>query len=101
MKKKTTDNLVTEGYLDKKLAVQEKHLDKKLAVQEEYIDVKLSLQKDEILGAVKDMFTESNSKLYTRIDPLLAEIDDNRVDRAITTEKLENHEKRLKKLERN
>lgn len=79
MKKKSVTNLVTE----------------------EYLDVKLALFRDEIIGEVKDMFTESNSKLYSRIDPILSEIENSRIDRELTTEKLEDHEKRIKKLERN
>ena len=86
MKKKSADNLVTE----------------------EYLDVKLSLFKDEIINEVKDIVTESTSKLYTRIDPLLSELEDRRLDRELSTVQLQeikgqadNHELRIKKLETN
>ena len=72
-------------------------------VTEEILTLQLGLLKtelkDEIISEVRDMFTESNSKFYTRIDPLLSELENARLDREVTTEKLENHEKRIKKLE--
>ena len=68
-------------------------------VTEEYLDVKLSFFKEEIIGEVKDIIRESNSSLYTRIDPLLSELENNRLDRELTTEQLRNLDKRVTKLE--
>lgn len=64
-------------------------------VTQDYLDVRLSVFKDEI----KEIITENNSVIFERIDPLLKEIVDNREDREITTDKLEDHEGRLQKLE--
>lgn len=73
---------------------------------EEALDIKLALQKDEIITEVGEMITQAHSKLYTRIDPLLKEIVDNREDREIGTQKvrdleirLNSHDRRIKKLE--
>lgn len=82
-RKSAGSDLVTKDYLD------------------ETLDIRFTLFKDDILREVKDMFAESISKLYSRIDPILAEIENHRIDREFTTEKLEDHEKRIKKIERN
>lgn len=71
-------------------------------VTNDYLDIRL----DELRDEVKDMITQTHSKLYTRIDPLLKEIVDNREDREIGTQKvrdleirLNSHDRRIKKLE--
>ena len=59
------------------------------------LEGKLSESEDRM----KNFITENNSAMYSRIDPLLKEIVDSREDRAITTDKLEDHERRIQKLE--
>ena len=58
-------------------------------VTEEHLDVKLSFFKEEIISEVKDIITESNSRLYTRIDPLLSELENTRLDRELGTEQMQ------------
>jgi hypothetical protein len=57
---------------------------------------------------VDETISKSMNQLYTRIDPLLSEIENNRIDRVLTTDQLQtlkrradNHERRIKKLENN
>lgn len=49
---------------------------------------------------LKEFITQSNDKLYTRIDPLLSELEDSRLDRELSTEKSSELEKRIEKLEK-
>ncbi len=68
-------------------------------VTEEYLDIKLAFLKGEMLTELKDFITENTSKLYTRIDPLLSELEDRRDDRALTTEQIARLDVRVAKLE--
>jgi polyhydroxyalkanoate synthesis regulator phasin len=83
MKKVAGSDVVTKDYLN------------------ETLDIRLSLFKDQIVDEVRDLISESNSKLYTRIDPLLTELEDRRLDRELTTEQISSLDKRVTALENN
>lgn len=44
--------------------------------------------------------TEFSDKMFTRIDPILAEVENARIDRELTTEKFQKLEKRVDKIEK-
>jgi polyhydroxyalkanoate synthesis regulator phasin len=81
MKKKTNSPVVTEEYLD------------------ETLGIRFGLFEDKIMREVKDMFTQNFSRFYSRIDPLLSELEDRRLDRDFGTEQIANLEVRVTKLE--
>lgn len=75
----------------------------KIEITDEFdtkLNFRLSMQKDEILREVKEIVTENNSAIFTRIDPLLSELEDRRLDRELGTEKLRELDGRVTKLER-
>ncbi len=87
MSKKTGgSDVLTKDYLDQALS---KGFGKFRGVLTEEFDTKLTfrlgMQKDEILRETKDMITTAHSKLYERIDPLLSEVENARVDRELGT----------------
>lgn len=55
--------------------------------------------REEIRIEIKETVTSAMDKLYTRIDPILAEVKNARIDRELTSDRLEDHKKRIKKLE--
>ncbi len=68
-------------------------------VTKEYLDFTLSTRFDDFEEKMRILFTENNSVIFTRIDPLLSELEDKRLDREITTQKLEELDARVTKLE--
>ncbi len=85
-------DVVTKDYLDQTL--------------NRTLDIRLGMQKNEIIRETREMITEAHSKLYERIDPLLSEIEDRRLDRELGTEqirklgvRIDGNERRIKKLE--
>lgn len=90
MTKKAAQEILTQEYLDSRLDRFEDLINVKFMDFEQKMDRRMT-----------EIITSTLDKLYRRIDPLLGEIEDNREDRIISTEKLEDHEKRLKKLENN
>ena len=88
MKKKTNSPVVTEEYLDSRLDEFEGVINGRFDEFEDRIERK-----------VDETISKSMDKLYTRIDPLLSELENNRLDRDLTTEQLRNLEKRVTKLE--
>lgn len=86
---------MTKDYLDKTL-------DRSFAEADYRIDEKIENLKYEIKEQLRDQL----STFMTRIDPILIEVENSRIDRELTTagiEKLKisakDHEKRIKKLE--
>lgn len=72
------------------------------------LELRVELRFDAFERKVKDLITTAMDKLYTRIDPILSEVENARVDRVMSTESIENlrrttrdHEKRITKLENN
>ena len=97
MKKKTNSPVVTEDYLNSRLE------DFEGVIKGEFAIFRKDMR-EEVDGTI----TSAMSKLYTRIDPLLVELEDRRLDREIGTEQVQklkgqvgNHETRIKKLETN
>jgi BMFP domain-containing protein YqiC len=88
MKKITNSPVVTEKYLDARFD------EFKTDMQGEFTTFR-----EEIRTEVRETISAAMSKLYTRIDPLLVELEDRRLDREITTEQLRNLDKRVTKLE--
>jgi len=89
-KKNSPSDLVTKQYFD------------------EALDIRFSFFKDEVIREMKEIITENNSMFFTRIDPILAEIETARQDREITTDQIQrinlkhdDHERRITKLENN
>ena len=92
-KKSSGSDTITKDYLDETL-------DSRLTELEDRLDVKLAMQKDGITREVRDIITENNSAIFTRIDPILSEVENARIDRELGTEQLRKLEKRVEKLER-
>lgn len=84
---------VTQEYLDRAL---DKKLESELAIFETKIDMKI----DNLKRELSDLFVDQIDNLVTRIDPLLSELEDSRLDREISTEQMQNHEKRITKIEK-
>ncbi len=70
--------------------------------------LELTLRFEEFELKVTDIISNAIDKLYTRIDPILSEVVNARVDRDMSTESIEDlrrktkdHEKRITKLENN
>ena len=74
-------------------------------VTKDYFDMTLNQRFDEFEDRLErkigESITDAMDKFYTRIDPILAEVENARIDRELTSEQLNDHEKRIKKLERN
>lgn len=95
MKKKTNgSDLITKDYLDGALNQRFEEFEARIDGRFEEFEGRLDRKIDTSI-------TDAMDKFYTRIDPILAEIENVRIDRELTTEKLNDHEKRIKKLERN
>ena len=60
---------------------------------------RMDLRDEAMLLQVRDMFLEFRSDFYTRIDPVLKEVNDNFEERTIQSQRIYEHEKRIKKLE--
>lgn len=118
MKKKSNgSDPITKEYLDTALSglrgefsdfkagLKGEFSDFKAEMKSEFSDFKAEMKGDfevfraEIRDEVKDTITNALDKLYIRIDPLIAEIEDNREDRALTTQQLSDLDKRVTKLE--
>lgn len=72
------------------------------------LGAKVQLAVHEAEGRLRDDFTKMGDRLFTMIDPILKEVVNSREDRIIASEhseempeQLENHSKRLAKLEKN
>lgn len=63
------------------------------------LDVRLGMLKGEITRETREIITENNSIIFERIDPILSEVENARVDRELATHKLEDLDKRVTKLE--
>lgn len=68
-------------------------------VTKDYLSYTLDVKFGEFEEKMKSFIVENNSAIFSRIDPLLSELENSRIDREYTTEKLEDHEARIKKLE--
>ena len=89
MKKKAEgSNLVTKD-----------HLDERFNEFEGVINGRFDEFEDRLKRELGETITNAMDKLYTRIDPLLSELEDRRLDRDITTEQIRNLDKRVTKLE--
>ena len=60
----------------------------------------LKLEISEVEKGLTDRFTKFTNKLFTKIDPLLIEIENGRVDRELTTQRFVDLEKRIETLEK-
>lgn len=98
MNKKTSGSeTITKDHFDRKIGILHSEFgDFKAEMRSEFVGFK-----DEIRREIKETITSVMDKFYSRIDPLLREVEDAREDREITTAKLTNHERRIKKLENN
>lgn len=115
MTKKSSDSdLVTKDYLDQALDARfgdfNKQIDARFGDFNKQVDARFGDFRAELNGkftefeyriqrGVDEAISKAMDKLYTRIDPLLSEIENNRIDSEMTTDKLEDHERRLQKLE--
>ena len=67
-------------------------------VDSQIADIKLEFVKFE--ERMENVISNSANKLYTRIDPLLKELEDKRLDRELSTQKSREIEMRIEKLEK-
>ena|SRR3989344_4095085 len=123
MKKKTTNNnssdLLTKGYLnnalDKRFGAYDKKMDERFGAYDKKMDerfdnyeVRIDLKLDSFKREVEDSIQKGIDRVLTRIDPILAEVENAKIDRDLSTEQMEqvkrkvkDHEKRITKLENN
>lgn len=78
-----------------------KTLDRRFGEFEARMDSRFDEFEDGLDRKLEEKLTKAMSTLYTRIDPILAEVEDSRVERGLMNEQLDDHEKRIKKLESN
>ena len=72
------------------------------------LEIRIDLKFDDFERKVEDLIKGSTDKILTRIDPVLAEVENTKIDRDLSTEQMEEirkkikgHEKRITKLENN
>ena len=87
-------DLVTKGYLGTTL-------DRQFTEFEGVINGRFDEFEDRLDQKLDDKLTKAMDKLYTRIDPLLSELENSRDDRTITTDQIANLDRRVATLENN
>jgi hypothetical protein len=92
MKKSSGSELVTKGYLDKKLDELEGRISRR--VNSQFVDFE-----EKVGRKIEDSITNAMGKFYERVDTILAQVENARIDREMTTQKLEDLDKRVTKLE--
>ena len=97
------DNYVTVEKLKKELATLEKGLDKKMQLYLKISRIDTQVVVDKAIENFKQTLTNFADKMYSRIDPLLQELETNREHRIIATKddyetknRLDDVEKRIK-----
>src|SRR5437868_4372271 len=97
-KKITSDNSITKVYVNGKFEAFENKVDKKFTrfvatftskfkAFENKFDEKVRDQTEFLLDKMGEMLSQQLSNFYSRIDPILREIEDIRIDRELTTTK--------------
>ena len=99
MYKKVTDDIHSIKETQKKVNQKFEKIDKRL----DRVDVNMAGIKQELVSFEERMervITNSANKLYTRIDPLLTELENARLDHEFSTQKDSEFEVRIEKLEK-
>lgn len=109
-------NLVTTEELKKQLSTLEdslekridKKVNKKIEASEKRLRMEIQLTGEDVVRQIDEKLIDFRSFILTTVDPLLNELETRREDRELATKqtheikkRLDDHEKRLQKLEKN
>jgi hypothetical protein len=106
--KKNLDEVVTRRILKEELKnyPTKKDLQEALEKERHITSFQMDVRFESFMNQIKDMFKQQRSDIFSRIDPVLKEIENARLERAAArneskkiSEELVNHQKRIARLE--